>query len=112
MNTISVGIIGCGAIGSAIAKYCSEKLADIIIIKAIFDIDEEKARVLKDKLRIKAAIEKSLEDLVKSCDLMVEAASAETARLALKETMRHKKDVLIMSAGGLGAGSIFPAERC
>ncbi|MEE8359951.1 MAG: aspartate dehydrogenase [Candidatus Omnitrophota bacterium] len=101
MKNIRVGIIGCGAIGSAITKYCSEKLADTILIKAIFDIDTEKARALKNKLSVKVDIERSLEGLAKSCDLIVEAASVEAVCPALKEATRHKKDILIMSAGGL-----------
>lgn len=101
MKNIKIGIVGCGAIGSAITKYCSERLADTIAIKAIFDIDEKKAGALKDKLGVKVDIKRSLEDLVKSCDLVVEAASVETARLALNEAVRYKKDILIMSAGGL-----------
>ena len=101
MKNIQIGIIGCGAIGAAIAKYCSEKLANAIAIKSIFDIDEEKAKILRDRLSVKVDIKESLEDLVKSCDLIVEAASVEAARSALKEAARHKKDILIISAGGL-----------
>ncbi|MFH1753917.1 MAG: aspartate dehydrogenase [Candidatus Omnitrophota bacterium] len=100
-SKLRVGIIGCGAIGSAIAKYCSKNLTRVITVSAIFDIDKERADVLKEALSGETAIEKSLDGLARSCDLIVEAASCEAARPALEAAARHSKDILVMSAGGL-----------
>jgi aspartate dehydrogenase len=100
-KNIKIGIIGCGAIGSAIAKYCAKNLADTVTVKAIFDIDKEKTEALKRELAGGVIIEQSLEGLISSCDLVIEAASVDAAPQVLRKSIELKKDAVIISTGGL-----------
>lgn len=97
---IKVGIVGCGTIGSEIARACQVKLKDSIDLAGICDLIEDKANLLQKSLKDNVPIMK-LDDLVKISDLIVEAAGANIAADILKKAITGKKDVLIMSIGGL-----------
>lgn len=100
MKKLKVGIIGCGTIGSEIAKACVRRLSDKIELISLFDIDGDKIKKLEKALgkRLGAG---SLERLIKKSDLLVEAASGAVAGDILKMTILARKSVMIMSVGGL-----------
>lgn len=100
MRKIKVGIIGCGTIGSEMARACQTELKDYIDLVGICDIIEEKAALLQSSLKTKTAV-LAFDDLVKRSDLIVEAAGAKISADVLKKAINGKKDVLIMSIGGL-----------
>ncbi|MDD5495623.1 MAG: aspartate dehydrogenase [Candidatus Omnitrophica bacterium] len=100
LKLIKVGIIGCGTIGSQIAKACQDKLNDKFELVAICDIDEDKARNLKNLLDKKVSILRT-EDLIKKVDLVVEAASAKASSEIIERCIKMRRDVFIMSIGGL-----------
>lgn len=97
---LKLGIVGCGAIGSYIARYCEENLSSGIEISAFFDIDGDKAQVLK-KISKDASIARSIDDLIEMSDLVVEAASVKAAPEVLEKAIGRKREVMIMSVGGL-----------
>lgn len=101
MKKLKVGIIGCGTIGAEIANACrirdSSKSLSLI---GICDADEEKAKMLKKALKGKVLILK-VGELIKKVDLIVEAASALCSADILKQAIKRRKDILIMSIGGL-----------
>ena len=97
---IKVGIIGCGTIGAEIAKACSGMLNDSVYLAALSDIDSNKVSALNKLLNGKAEIV-SIKDLIKKSDLVVEAASSKISAEILKSCISGKKNVLIMSVGGL-----------
>lgn len=104
---IKVGIVGCGAIGSRLALEIDKNLSRSMRLTALCDIDKEKAKKLISKLSGKPKVT-SLNDLVKTCDLIIEAASAKISYLVAKRSVSVGKDVLIMSVGGLlGKNSLF-----
>lgn len=100
MKKIKVGIVGCGTIGSEIAKACRAKMGDVFSLTAICDADQPKAILLQKSLKGKVAIMK-LDELMGKVDLIVEAASAKTSAQILMKAIGAKKDILIMSVGGL-----------
>jgi len=100
MRKIKVGIIGCGTIGSEIARACQTRLKNSIDLVGICDLIEERAQLLQNSLKDKPPILK-LDDLVKRSGLIVEAAGANISADILKKAINGKKDVLIMSVGGL-----------
>jgi aspartate dehydrogenase len=95
---IKAGIIGCGTIGGFLAEHI--KGIKSIRVAALFDIDENKSLTIKRKTAKKAKI-LGQPDLVRSCDLIIEAASRDIVASVVSDCSRFKKDVLIMSAGGL-----------
>lgn len=108
---IRAGIIGCGAIGGVIADAILHKFSDTIKLVGICDVDKEKARALLEGLRAGARIF-SRKELIKKCDIIIEAASSKVSYEIAKETLGAGKDVMIMSTGGLlGKTDIFELAK-
>jgi aspartate dehydrogenase len=98
---LKIGIVGCGTIGSELAKYCSAKLAGSCEITSLFDTDRKSAGSLKESLSLKANIAPSLDELAGACDIMIEAASVGAAPETLKKAIEFRKSILIISVGGM-----------
>ncbi|MBN2331005.1 MAG: aspartate dehydrogenase [Candidatus Aenigmarchaeota archaeon] len=97
MSVLKIGIIGCGSIGTLLARH-ADKRKDIRLLH-LFDEDNNKARVLAGKLRNKATVVRGIAEL-SECDLVIEAASQEAVRehaLAVLDS----SDLMIMSMGAL-----------
>lgn len=97
---IKVGVIGCGTIGSELAVACQSRMAGSINLVGICDQDDKKAVSLQKILKNKVPILK-LDALIKKVDLIIEAASAAISADILKKAIKNKKNILIMSIGGL-----------
>ncbi len=95
-----IGIIGCGNMGSQIAEYIVENLSDKSKIVAISDIDSQKAKELSVRIKPKPLIT-TIDELINKSDLVIEAASPEVSGDIAEKADSLKKDVLIMSTGGL-----------
>ena len=76
MKLKRIGIVGCGAIGSKIAKAVCSDLKGKAKLSALYDVDCAKARDLSGKLRKKTLVVSSLAELIKKSDFVVEASSA------------------------------------
>lgn len=100
IKKIKVGIIGCGTIGSEIARACQARLKNSIDLVGICDLVAEKAELLQKSLKDKTPV-LALDNIVKISDLIVEAAGAKVSADILRKAIDGKKDVLIMSIGGL-----------
>ncbi|MDP3790806.1 MAG: aspartate dehydrogenase [Candidatus Omnitrophota bacterium] len=100
MNKIKVGIVGCGTIGSELAFACQSALKNSLSLVGICDKDGKKSASLKKSLKGNIPV-LELDGIIKKADLVVEAASASVSADILKKTIKHGKDILIMSVGGL-----------
>jgi len=109
MKKIKVGIIGCGTIGNEIARACLGRLKDKVVLSALCDADRKKCETLKTSLKSKAPI-LSIDGVVKSCDFVIEAASASISAGVLKKCIAKGKDCLVMSTGGLLAEPALLAQ--
>ena len=103
MRKIKVGIVGCGTIGSELAAACQTRMVDAVTLVGICDIDDNKAKLLKQSLKGTVDILR-LNELIRKVDLIVEAASASVSANILKQAIKAGKDILIMSTGGLLGG--------
>ncbi len=97
---IKVGIIGCGTIGKELALACQKKFSDEVTLEAIADVDPAHARKLQHKLRPRPRI-LPIDPLIKSCDLVIEAASKQAVYEVAKKALSLGKDVMVMSVGGI-----------
>lgn len=97
---IKVGIVGCGTIGSAIARYCARELSDSVNIYAVFDTKRENSELIRG-ICANAIVAESLDGLIKESDLIIEAASKDVVGDVIRKAFMAKKDVMIMSVGGL-----------
>ena len=108
-----VALIGCGTIGTIIAKAIDAGEAGEVELAWLFDIRSESCESLAEKLRSKPRLAKSIEKILadKSVDLVVEAASqAAVAQYAL-DVLRSKKELMIMSVGALGDEKLLESMK-
>lgn len=103
-KTIKIGIVGCGTIGLQVAKAIENDLSGKASLAAICDIDKTQSEKFLSKLKSKPLV-CSLKILIKRCDFIVEAASAKVSADVAEQALSAKKDILIMSVGGLLAKS-------
>ncbi len=103
-----IGLIGCGAIGSLIAKAVDEGKINAKLVY-VYDSRREAALKLVEKLRSKPKILKGVEEMLRDrrLSIIVEAASDEAVLEYLKPIIEAGKEVLVMSIGGL----LFPQTR-
>ena len=107
-----IGIVGCGTIGSQIAQAVKRDFSKHAKISALYDIDLSKAEKLALSLGVKNPVVKSLKALIEKCDLVIEAASGKISAGVASAAIKHKKDCMIMSVGGLlSAPEIFNLAR-
>lgn len=97
-----IAILGCGAIGSLLAKAVDEGQVNGKI-QLVFDIYPEKAVALANSLRAKPRVASSLEESLndESVQIVVESASQEAVRQFAEKILRAGKDLLILSSGAL-----------
>ena len=100
MKKIKIGIIGCGAIGSQIARACRAELSGAMELAAICDIDADKARILNSSLKESVPV-LTTDSLIEKVDLVVEASSAAASPGIVEECVKNRRACLVMSVGGL-----------
>ena len=107
-DRVKIGIIGCGAIGSRIAKSIKKDFKKDCQLTGLYDIDQEKADRLAKSLSLNKAVKKTIPGLIKSCDCMVEAVTAKNTRTIIRQALEAKRSVLSMSVGKLlNASDLF-----
>ena len=95
-----VGLVGCGTIGSALAKAIERNYADVARVVALCDSDFLHAQRLQQKLSGHPPIV-SLSRLLSRSDLILEAASASISCSVARRALSAGCDCLVMSTGGL-----------
>ncbi len=93
---LRIGLIGCGAIGSVIARNMDGKVA------VLFDLVEDKALKLANSLKFKPKVAKTFEEFISyDTNLVVEAASQKAVRDYAERILESGKDLMILSVGAL-----------
>ncbi|MBI5415395.1 MAG: DUF108 domain-containing protein [Candidatus Omnitrophica bacterium] len=109
---LKIGIVGCGAIGGGIARYVLKELKKDCQLTGLYDIEYEKVERLRRELGLGNVGKASLESLVQSCDLMIEAVNARSTRNIIRQALLKRKHVLAMSVGNLlKARDLYRLER-
>ena len=97
----TVGLIGCGAIGTVLAESIARKIVvcDELIV---FDVDIAKAEKLKQALKFPVTIVSSFKELLKrKPTVIVEAASQQAAREYVPKIVAASIELVVMSTGAL-----------
>jgi aspartate dehydrogenase len=96
---LSVGVIGCGTIGSEICRAIDDGRVEAKLV-GICELDAAKVAAL---LRTLAAPVPalSLTELIQSSELIVEAVSKKAAPAIIRETLSASRHIMVMSVGGL-----------
>ncbi len=94
---MKLGIIGCGAIGSDVAKAadCFPEIEEI----HIFDINPAAEKKLEKTVKKAQII--SFDDMLEKTDIIFEAASQAAVKKYAVPILQHKIDLIIMSIGSL-----------
>ena len=88
-----VGILGCGAIGSRIAKSIKTQCDELATLSALFDINPIKSENLQKQIPYRNIVKKSYQELLNSCDVVVEAVNARGGILGKKVELIIEDDV-------------------
>ncbi len=107
-----VGIIGCGTIGSQLARAIEKRFCERAELLALCDIDTDKAKRLKAASSLNPEI-LSIDELINACELVIEAASVSVSYEVAQKALQQSKDVMIMSVGGIldGYEQLFTLAR-
>jgi len=109
---LRIGIVGCGAIGSGIARYISKELKKDCQLTGLYDIQYGRVEKLRRELSAGPIEKDSLKVLLENCDLMIEAVNATSTKEIVREALLSKKDVIAMSVGKLlDASDLFSLAR-
>ena len=95
-----VGIVGCGAIGSALARAIDRDYTKTARVAALVDRERKPALALQQRLASHPPIV-SLRELIRRSDLVIEAATVSVALQVARLALAANRDVLLMSTGGL-----------
>lgn len=97
-----IGLIGCGAIGSEIAKAIDKGLIPNAELKVALDKNPQAMHALNIQLKKKFKPVKTLLDLLKvNIDLVVEAASQQAVRDYSEKIIKSRRDLVVLSVGAL-----------
>jgi aspartate dehydrogenase len=99
-QAVRVGIVGCGAIGSAIARAVDAAQVPGAALAAVCDSQPERATALAESLASHPAA-CDLAGLIEACDIVVEAASAAALPEIARPALEAGRTVLAMSVGAL-----------
>jgi len=96
-----VGIIGCGTIGTVIAKAVERGIVECDEL-VLYDRNMEKAEKLKESLHLPVTVVKCLEELIKlKPAVIVEAASQQAVRDYINKILAENIELIVLSVGAL-----------
>jgi len=97
---VRVGLVGCGTIGSQVARALQRNYHHAARIVALNDCNDKHAALLQRRLTGHPPI-CSLPTLIRRSQLVLEAASADVSAEVVARCLRAHRDVMVMSVGGL-----------
>jgi len=96
---LDVGIVGCGAIGTILARFITEDASGLRLV-SISDRHIEKSERLASTLTPQPLIE-SVSQMAEHTDIIVESASVSAVPEVARTALSHGSQVMIMSVGAL-----------
>jgi aspartate dehydrogenase len=110
---LKVALIGCGAIGTVLAKAIDGGRAGDAKLGWVYDLKPEKCRTLARSLRSKPKIAKSVSDIYadRTVELVIEAASQQAVKQYSLDVLRSGKDLMVMSVGAFANEKLLKSVR-
>lgn len=100
MNRLKIGIVGCGAIGTGVARAIDKDFTDRAKVIAVSDIRGDKAQALAEALDSKPQVA-TVDSLIAGSDLVLEAASTDISASLTRKALSAGREIMVMSIGGL-----------
>lgn len=102
MKKLRIGIVGCGAIGSSLAKEITLNFRKNAVLTALFDIKSEQSLLLSKKITRSAKLcVSNLDSLIEKSDLVIEASSSKASWEITRKSLTGGCKVMVMSVGGM-----------
>ncbi len=99
---LKIGIVGCGAIGTSLAKVINKEFKGQARLTALYDLDALKAKRLSLAVRgNKKLAVGNLDKLINKSSLVIESASSLCSWEIAKRALCRSRDIMIMSTGGI-----------
>jgi len=96
-----IGIIGCGAIGTVIAKALDNKIVDCDKV-VLYDVVEEKAEKLGKSLSIETVMVRGVDEMIGlNPSVIIEAASQQAVKDYANKISERSIHLIILSVGAL-----------
>ncbi|MFQ6129926.1 MAG: aspartate dehydrogenase [Candidatus Hadarchaeaceae archaeon] len=110
---LKVALIGCGAIGSVLARSIDKERAGKTELAWLYDLKSEKSEGLAKKLRSKPRIAKSVSEIYadKTVGMVIEAASQLAVEQYSLDVLRSGKDLMVMSVGAFADERLLKSVR-
>lgn len=106
----TIGLMGCGTIGTHLARAIDSGRVANASLTGLFDIVDGNARALKTRLKSTPQVYDNFDRFVDSnADIIIEAASQQAVKNFAKQIIESGKDLMVMSVGAL-ADTLFLAE--
>lgn len=106
----TIGLMGCGTIGTHLAMAIDSGRVANASLTGLFDIVDGNARALKTRLKSTPQVYDNFDRFVDSnADIIIEAASQQAVKNFAKQIIESGKDLMVMSVGAL-ADTLFLAE--
>lgn len=106
----TIGLMGCGTIGTHLAMAIDSGRVTNASVTGLFDIVDGNARALKTRLKSTPQVYDNFDRFVDSnADIIIEAASQQAVKNFAKQIIESGKDLMVMSVGAL-ADTLFLAE--
>lgn len=108
-----IAIIGCGAIGSILAKSIDEGNAGNTKLRVLFDLQRQRAEELAGEISTSPRVAEEIEDVLNDdeVDLVVEAASQKAVSEYSVDVLRSGKDLIILSIGAFSDQKLLSEVR-
>ncbi|MFH1821676.1 MAG: aspartate dehydrogenase [Methanobacteriota archaeon] len=110
---MKVGLIGCGAIGTALAHSIEEGKAGKVRLGWVYDVKRESCEGLVKKLKTKPKIARGISEICddKTTDIIIEAASQSAVGQYSLKAIKSGKDIMIISVGALADNRLLKSLR-
>lgn len=99
---LKIGIVGCGAIGSSLAKTIVKNFSKRAKLVSLYDIDKDRSIGLSRLVSGTALLAaEDLRHLISKSDLVIEASCAKRSWHIARQALSKRRDIIIMSVGGV-----------
>ncbi|MDP8217073.1 MAG: DUF108 domain-containing protein [Candidatus Kaelpia imicola] len=97
---MKVGIIGLGTIGSSVIERVLSKYSSSLEEVYIYDVEKSSIRSVLNSYSWAKSLD-SLKEVVAESDFLIETASASCVKDLMPLVVKYRRDILVMSTGGL-----------
>jgi len=110
---LKVALIGCGSIGTTLAKAIDAGKAGEVELIWLYDLKPEKSMALAKKLRSKPKVAKGVAQIYadKAINLVIEAASQKAVAQYALDVLKSGKDLMVMSVGAFSDEKLLRSVR-